>query len=85
VKTRAGIDAVHPNDNKERVNSGLEISFYDRLYLRGGYKYNYDDEDITAGAGVNIPFNSTIVRFDYAYGMYDLLPDSHRISLGVDF
>jgi hypothetical protein len=85
IKTRAGIDAVHPNDNKERVNSGLEVSFYDRLYLRGGYKYNYDDEDITAGAGVNIPFSSTVVRFDYAYGMYDLLPDSHRISLGVDF
>ncbi|NWF89583.1 MAG: PorV/PorQ family protein [Ignavibacteriaceae bacterium] len=85
VKVRGGIDAVHPNDNSERLNFGTEISFFDRLYLRGGYKYNYSDEDFAFGAGASLPFASTIIRFDYAYAVYDILPSVHRISLDINF
>lgn len=85
IKMRGGIDAVHPNDNSERLNFGTEISFFDRLYLRGGYKYNYSDEDFTFGAGASVPLSSTLIRFDYAYSMYDILPSVHRISLDIIF
>ncbi|MCX6150554.1 MAG: PorV/PorQ family protein [Ignavibacteriales bacterium] len=85
VKARLGIDAVHPNDNKERVHVGAEFSFFDRLFIRGGYKYNYDDEDFAFGAGTNLPFGGTRISFDYGYSLYDLLPDVHRISLGIEF
>lgn len=85
VKVRGGIDAVHPNDNNERLNFGTEISFFDRLYLRGGYKYNYSDEDFTFGAGASVPFSSTLIKFDYAYSVYDILPSVHRISLDISF
>lgn len=85
IKARAGIDAVHPNDNKERVHVGTEISFFDRISLRGGYKYNYDDEDFTFGAGANLPFAGTVITFDYAYALYDLLPNVQRISIGMEF
>lgn len=85
VKMRIGIDAVHPNDNKERVNFGTEFSFFDRLFIRGGYKYNYDDEDLTFGAGANLPFSGTVIKFDYSYSVYDILPSVHRISLGLTF
>ncbi|MBU0474744.1 MAG: PorV/PorQ family protein [Bacteroidetes bacterium] len=82
---RAEIDAVHPNDNRERLNIGSEISFFDRLYLRGGYRYNYDDEDLVFGAGASVPFKDTKVKFDYSYGLNNILPNVHRISVGVDF
>lgn len=85
VKVRGGIDAVHPNDNNERLNFGTEISFFDRLYIRGGYKYNYSDEDFTFGAGASVPFSSTLIKFDYAYSVYDILPSVHRISLDLNF
>lgn len=85
IKIRGAIDAVHPNDNDERINVGTEISFFDRLFLRGGYKYNYDDEDFTLGAGANVPLNDTFFYFDYAYSNYDILPVVHRISVGVTF
>lgn len=85
VKVRGGIDAVHPNDNSERINFGTEFSFFDRLYLRGGYKYNYSDEDFTFGAGASVPFASTLIRFDYAYSVYDILPSVHRVSLDINF
>lgn len=85
IKVRAGLDAIHPNDNKERVSIGTEIAFFDRLFLRGGYKYNYDDEDFAFGAGANLPFNGTLIAFDYSYSLYDILPSIHRISLGIVF
>ncbi len=85
VKVRGGIDAVHPNDNSERLNFGTEISFFDRLYLRGGYKYNYSDEDLTFGAGASVPISQTWLRFDYAYSVYDILPSVHRVSLDISF
>lgn len=85
VKMRAGLDAVHPNDNSERINFGTELAFFDRLFLRGGYRYNYDDEDFTFGAGANIPLSNTFITFDYAYSLYDILPSIHRVSVGINF
>ncbi len=84
-KVLGALDAVHPNDNRERVNFGTEISFFDRIFFRGGYKYNYDDESVTVGAGANLPVSSTKISFNYAYSIYDILPSVHRISLDIDF
>ncbi len=85
MKIRGGIDAVHPNDNSERLHFGTEFSFFDRLYLRAGYKFNYDDEDFTFGAGANVPFSGSSIYFDYAYAVYDILPSVHRITVGLSF
>lgn len=85
VKMRGAIDVTHPNDNLERVNVGTELSVFDRIFLRGGYRYNYDDEKYTFGAGANLPMGSTLVSFDYAYSIYDILPNVQRISVGVRF
>lgn len=85
VTVRGGIDATHPNDNNERVHAGLEFAFYDRLYLRGGYRYNYDDQKFSFGAGANVPFAGSFIAFDYSYSIYDLLPNVNRVSLIVSF
>lgn len=85
IKIRGGIDAVHPNDNDERLHVGTEFSFFDRLFIRGGYKYNYDDENYTFGAGANLPFSGSLIYFDYAYSIFDILPGVHRISVGLSF
>jgi hypothetical protein len=85
VKMKAAIDAVHPNDNSEKLHFGTEFSFFDRLYLRGGYKYNYDDEDLTFGAGANILFGNTAIWFNYAYTLFDILPGVHRVSVNLEF
>lgn len=82
---RLGIDAVHPNDNDERINIGTEFAFYDRLFFRCGYKYNYDDEDFTMGAGINLPISTYKISFDYAFSDYSVLSTVHRISIGLEF
>jgi hypothetical protein len=85
VKIRGAVDVTHPNDNRERAQFGTEFSFFDRLFLRGGYKLNYDDQLFALGAGVNLLWSGTAVSFDYAYSIFDILPDVHRISLGLSF
>lgn len=85
VKMKGAIDVTHPNDNAERAHIGTEFSFFDRFFVRAGYKYNYDDQDFTFGAGANVPLGSSAVYFDYAYSLYDILPSVHRISVNLSF
>ncbi len=48
------LDAEHPNDSREHVNAGCEYSFKNIFFLRGGYRFNYDEENITFGAGLKL-------------------------------
>jgi hypothetical protein len=82
---RGEIDATHPNDNNERLNMGAEANFVNRFYLRGGYRYNYDDEDFTFGGGLSFPFGNSILKVDYAFVNFLLLPDLHRYSISIEF
>lgn len=80
-----GADATHPNDNDERVHVGGELQFLDHFALRGGYRFGYDDETATFGAGVALPLGGWRVAVDYGYALYTLLPDIHRLSVGIRF
>lgn len=85
LKMRGAIDVSHPNDNNERAHFGTELSFYDRFFVRAGYKHNYDDQDFTFGAGANVLLGATGIYFDYAYSLYDILPSVHRVSVNLSF
>ncbi|MCR4439616.1 MAG: PorV/PorQ family protein [bacterium] len=82
---RAAVDAAHPNDNNERINLGAELALRQVAFLRAGYRYNYDEEDWTLGAGVRLPLARSRVRVDYAYSFFNLLDDVQRFSLGIEF
>lgn len=79
------LDAIHPNDNDERIHVGTELTFFDRLALRGGYKINMDEELYDVGFGVNSFFTGLPLSVDYSYSVYDILPDVHRFSFGLVF
>jgi len=85
LKFRSGIDAVHPNDNDERIQFGAETAVFDRLFLRGGYKLKHDDEGINFGAGFKSFLSNYLIKIDYAYSVYDILPDVQFISIGLEF
>jgi len=84
MKIIGGIDAVHPNDNRERLQFGTQVSVYDRFFMRGGYLYHHDTQDFALGVGANLPLGGTIIEFDYSYSHYDILPSVHRISIGMN-
>lgn len=79
---------THPPDNSEKLNLGAEYAFRDYLFLRGGYKMNYDTEGLTAGFGVKFPLTlvkSSVARLDYAYSDLKFLSQAHRVSVNVSF
>jgi hypothetical protein len=84
----AAAEFTHPPDNSEKLNMGAEYGFHDYLFLRGGYKLNYDTEGLTAGFGVKFPLTivkSSVARLDYAYQDMNFLGTTHRVSVNVGF
>jgi len=72
-------DMVQPRDYDQQYNLGLEYGFDDLLFLRGGYKINYDQEGLSLGFGVNY----LNYRIDYAFSDFgDYLDSVHRFSFG---
>jgi opacity protein-like surface antigen len=88
-KVTASVDAVHPNDNTEYLNSGFELGWEDLLFLRAGYKSIFEkntEQGLTAGAGFNYRISSGLaVILDYAYLDFGRLNAVHMISLSARF
>src|SRR4030066_852199 len=64
------IQLNHPNDNSENVATGFEYNWNKMLYLRGGYKFNLDEQNFSFGVGINIPTNLAMFNLDYAYSNF---------------
>ena len=79
------VDGIHPNDGDEKLHVGLEYGIYDILFIRGGYKVNYDTQKFTAGAGVKAGIAGRDIYFDYAYVDMDILDATHRMTLTIGF
>jgi hypothetical protein len=73
------------NDANEQYNFGTEYVFNNLVALRGGWKFAYDQENVTAGFGVRLNtlgFNSTV---DYAYNNFQFLPGTHSFTFEMQF
>jgi hypothetical protein len=80
-KITASIQLNHPNDNSENVSTGVEYSWKNTFYLRGGYKFNVDEQNYSFGAGVYLPVSIANVTVDYAYSNFVRLGTAHRFSI----
>jgi len=84
------IDALHPNDNSESVNVGMEYSgFQDVVALRGGYTAigrQDSEETFTLGGGLRYKLEGgTLLKFDYAFEQFGRLNNVHKFTLGLGF
>jgi long-subunit fatty acid transport protein len=80
-KITASIQLNHPNDNSENLSTGVEYSWKNTFYLRGGYKFNVDEQNFSFGAGVYVPVSLANVTFDYSYSNFVRLGTAHRFSI----
>ena len=78
-------EGSHPNHNAEQAILGGEYSFSDLFFLRAGYKFNYDAETWSAGAGFKFKVSSIGLNLDYGYTDFGFLTQMHRVSLGMSF
>ena len=72
---------VHPNDGAEKVNVGTEYTFRNLLSVRGGYRFNYDEEGFTLGTGLNVSLSGYTLNLGYAFWEFGLLGSVHAISM----
>jgi opacity protein-like surface antigen len=86
-------DALHPNNNGESVNLGLQYAIdllgTGTLFLRAGYKalFMSDSEyGMTLGGGVLIRFMGNLgIKMDYAYKPLGILGNTHCYTVSMLF
>ena len=99
AKLLLAIDATKPQDSSQLFFGGAEVSIYDMLFLRTGYKLGYsgtqDDgtsfrdpidttiEGLSLGAGLLVDVGGNAFAVDYAFTQMELLDAVHRFSVRV--
>jgi hypothetical protein len=79
-------DLNNPNDNVQQGSLGAEFSYDRRFFLRGGYKLNYDEENMSLGAGLTTSVTKrTKLSIDYSWQDFGRLNSTQRFSIGFIF
>jgi long-subunit fatty acid transport protein len=84
-KITTSLQLNHPNDNSENVVTGAEYSWRQTFFIRGGYKFNVDEQNYSLGAGINVPVSFAHFIFDYAFTNFERLGSAHRFSIILGF
>ena len=82
------LDAIHPRDYTERIHIGGEYWYNDMIALRAGYKYNYDEEGLSAGIGIKYAIEEGgrfVIKVDYSYSDLGIFDAVNRVSVGISF
>ncbi len=82
-------DVLHPGNNTESINIGMEYSAYRMFQLRAGYESLQEQDSIsglTLGGGLqyNIQRSMTFC-LDYSWVDWGILSSVHRFSIGLKF
>ncbi|NOX87739.1 MAG: PorV/PorQ family protein [Calditrichaeota bacterium] len=77
------LDALHPSDYSERLHIGGEFWLRNTLCLRAGYKFNYDEEGLTTGAGLRWKWQKYSFAMDMGYTDYGRLGSVLRFGFSI--
>ena len=80
-KLTIAMDGVNPVDYVVTGNVGLEYSWLETAYVRGGTHLNHDTASFTLGAGIKIGN----IFVDYAYANYGILENTNQFGLRFEF
>ena len=82
---KTGLDINAPYKSSVIFNFGSEITILDNLFLRGGLKYKVNEPlDFLANATAGFGLKFDMFSVDYGFKMYDVLGNTHFISLIVN-
>jgi len=85
-RLKTAMDLVHPNNNLEQYNFGLEYSLRNLIFLRSGYRLNRDEGGLAIGAGIRLDMGANLkLCTDYSFVNMGILKSAHRFSIGFDF
>jgi hypothetical protein len=75
------IDGINPIDYTVYTGLGVEYSWQDIAFIRGGTKLFHDTAGLSLGGGLK--WNMFVV--DYAYVNYGILEETHQFGISVEF
>lgn len=88
-RTTVAVDATHPNDNTEYVNSGIELAYDEMIFFRAGYKSLFlrdSEQGLTFGGGLKYSFNNQFTLFvNYGWADYGRLENVQFFDVGIGF
>jgi len=83
------LDALHPNDDVESINMGVEYIYNNLIALRGGYHSLFAGESETGptfGGGLNINLmENLLLNLNYSYMDFGALDNAQMLTLGIQF
>ncbi|MBN1409062.1 MAG: hypothetical protein JW956_14780, partial [Calditrichaceae bacterium] len=84
------IDLIHPSNNTESINLGMEYVYHDIISVRSGYHALLERDfettgGLTLGFGLQIYIKDIVVVLDYAYRDFGILPGVDRYSCSLRF
>jgi hypothetical protein len=78
-KLTLAFNMAQPRDFDQQYHFGLEYALMDKIFLRAGYKMNFDEEGLCYGGGIAL----SLFRLDYSFNSFgDYLENVHRFSFG---
>lgn len=83
-KLTVSTDMIHPNDNLEQYNMGVEYTFKKMFALRSGYQFTDDSVGLSFGFGLKLSnFN---INYSFAsMGKESKLGNVHRYAIILNF
>jgi len=90
IKLVVAADAIHPNNEYESMNFGIEAALINCFFLRAGYQNAFMKEaegGLSFGVGVDseLILSTAFLKFDYAYRDFGRLQNVHTVSVGIRF
>ena len=84
AKLTAILEAIHPTDAVERIMAGAELWIMNMVAVRAGYKFNIEEEGLTAGAGLMFDMaGGRPIGVDFAWIDYGRFDSVTRFSVNI--
>ncbi len=80
VRLMLAVDATKAMDSQQAIYGGAELSFYDLLFVRGGWKANYSGTS-DAGTSLRPSINTTVEGFSAGAGIQYAMDGGLRVAV----
>lgn len=95
-RATVALDGLRPSDNALSANGGAELAYQEMVFLRGGYKSFYNDQDafqrgnqqdgLSLGAGLRYALQgATAIQVDYAFSKFGVFGNLNTFALSIGF
>lgn len=86
LRLTTAAEVMDSRDFVDRIATGGELAIREMVFLRGGYKFKYDEGALTLGGGLKFSTSSGIgFKIDYAYADYGIFDNTQRFSIILMF